>query len=182
MASARWHGVRSWSTCRRLGTGLALALAVTVGAAPSAEAAKSPTRSGPEAVAAARDGCRAEGNAILVRVHGVHNTDGQVVAVLYGDDPDSFLKNGKRLARTVVPAAAETVALCLPSPGQGTFAVAAFHDEDSDLRLSKDFFGLPAEGWGLSDNPPFKLRRPRFDEAAFHVRPGIFVIDINLRY
>jgi uncharacterized protein (DUF2141 family) len=163
--------------------GLALALAAIVAAGPGPAAAKSsPTRSGPEAVADASDGCRADGNAILVRVHGVRNADGQVVAVLYGNDPESFLKNGKRLARTVVPASAETVSLCLSSPGQGTFAVAAFHDEDSDLHLSKDFFGLPAEGWGLSNNPPFKLRKPRFQEAAFQVHPGVFVIDINLRY
>jgi uncharacterized protein (DUF2141 family) len=158
-------------------------LAATAAITPRPAAAKSsPTRSGPEAVADAAGGCRADGNAILVRVHGVRNTGGQVVAVLYGDDPDNFLKNGKRLARTVVPAAEGTVALCLTSPGQGTFAVAAYHDEDGDMRLSKDFFGLPAEGWGLSNNPAFKLRKPRFDEAAFQVQRGVFVIDINLRY
>lgn len=144
--------------------------------------AKSPTRSGPEAVADAEAGCRADGNAILVRVHGVRNTNGQVVAVLYGDDPAAFLKNGKRLARAVVPASAETVSLCLPTQGSGTYAVAVFHDEDSDLHLGKGLFGLPDEGWGLSNNPPFKMRKPRLEEAALRAEPGVFAIDITLGY
>jgi uncharacterized protein (DUF2141 family) len=33
----------------------------------------------------------------------------------------------------------------------GTYAAVAFHDEDGDEKLGKNFFGVPSEGWGASN-------------------------------
>lgn len=157
---------------------IAAALLSSLGWA-KAEPGHAPAKANPPSSASA---CAPGKDGILVRVHGVESSEGQIVAVLYGDNPSYFLKNGKRLARGIVPARPGTVTLCLGNPGPGTYAVAVFHDADSDLHLGRDMFGLPDEGWGLSNNPPFRMRKPKFQEAAFRAPAGVFTIDITLSY
>ena len=48
----------------------------------------------------------------------------------------------------------------------GTYAVATFHDANSDGKLNTTF-GIPTEGFAFSRNPPMKMRAPHFDEASF---------------
>ena len=48
----------------------------------------------------------------------------------------------------------------------GNYAIAAFHDANSNQRLDT-FLGIPREGYGFSGNPAFKPRAPRFSECAF---------------
>lgn len=48
----------------------------------------------------------------------------------------------------------------------GIYAVAAFHDADSDGRLDT-LMGIPTEGFAFSRNPKLRPRAPRFDEVRF---------------
>jgi uncharacterized protein (DUF2141 family) len=122
------------------------------------------------------------GVTLVVRVHGVRSSDGQVVAVLYGDNPDDFLRAGKRLARLRVPAAMGVVVLELQAARPGRYAVAVYHDENGNRKLDTAVTGLPSEGFGLSNNPRIWLRRPRLADAALTVEAGRAAVDIDLRY
>ena len=64
---------------------------------------------GTEALAA----CAAAGDEIVVRVNQLRNGAGNVVAVLYGDNPDDFLRKGRKLAKVWTPAREGTVDVCL---------------------------------------------------------------------
>jgi uncharacterized protein (DUF2141 family) len=133
----------------------------------------------PIPAAAACDGARAS---VVVRVNGVRNSQGFVVAVLYGEQPDDFLKPGKRLARERVAARAGQVAVCLPAPGPGVYAVAVYHDENGDMRLDRSWMGLPTEGYGLSNNPPPAWRWPRHSDSAFRLTGAQIILNVDLRY
>ena len=133
---------------------------------------------GTEAVAA----CSAAGDEIVVRVSQLRNGAGNVVAVLYGDNPDDFLKKGRKLAKVWTPAREGTVDVCLTAPRPGTYAVAVYHDENANIRFDKTWIGLPDEGYGISNNPKFFLAPPHFDEAKFEAMAGPTVIDIDIRY
>jgi uncharacterized protein (DUF2141 family) len=132
--------------------------------------------------ATAEPSCEAARASVVVRVSGVRNSQGSIVAVLYGDRPEDFLKKGKRLARLHVPARPGRVEVCLPTPGPGVYAVAVFHDENGDLRLDRSWMGLPSEGYGLSNNPPPAWRWPQHSESAFKVAGDRVVLDVELRY
>jgi uncharacterized protein (DUF2141 family) len=119
---------------------------------------------------------------VLVRVKGVRSGQGFVVAVLYGDQPEDFLKKGKRLARLRVAARQGRVELCLPAPGPGVYAVAVYHDENGDKKLGRSWLGLPVEGYGLSNNPPPAWRWPRHSDAAFRLPGDHVILDVELRY
>ncbi len=62
----------------------------------------------------------------------------------------------------------------------GTYAIAAFHDENGNGKLDT-FLGIPREGFGFSRNPPLRPRAPKFSECSFdtHDNPAIA---IKMRY
>lgn len=62
----------------------------------------------------------------------------------------------------------------------GNYAVSVFHDANSNGKLDT-FVGIPREGYGFSNNPPFQPRAPRFSEGRMTVI-GRGVATIRLRY
>ena len=119
---------------------------------------------------------------IAVHVRGARSSRGELVVVLYGANPDDFLKKGRRLARERVPARTEAVTVRLAAPGPGLYAVAVYHDENGNRKFDRRWFGLPVEGFGVSNNPKVTLRAPSHAEAAFPVGRGLTVVEISLRY
>ncbi|MGB8603278.1 MAG: DUF2141 domain-containing protein, partial [Rhizomicrobium sp.] len=83
----------------------------------------------------------------------VHSTKGNVTVVVYGDKPSDFLAKGKKLVKVRMPAKPGITRACLILPKPGTYAVAAFHDEDNDHHLTRNMLGLPVEGYAFSNNP-----------------------------
>jgi uncharacterized protein (DUF2141 family) len=130
----------------------------------------------------AAESCEQQANGVLVRVHGVRSAQGSLVAVLYGDKPDEFLKKGGRVLRERVPAQAGTVPVCLAAPRPGTYAVVVYHDENDSRKFERSWTGLPTEGFGVSNNPKPVLRAPTHSESAIQVKAGQQVVNIDLRY
>lgn len=126
--------------------------------------------------------CEQGANSVLVQVQGVRSGNGVLVAVLYGDKPDEFLKKGGRVGRERVPARPGSVTLCLEAPRPGVYAVVVFHDENENGKFDRSWNGLPSEGFGVSNNPRVVLRAPTHGEAAFEVGAGQTVMKIELRY
>lgn len=126
--------------------------------------------------------CDGGAGAIRVNVQGIRSARGTLVAVLYGDDPQQFLQRGKRLARERVPARVGSVDLCLPAARPGTYAVVVYHDEDDDRQFDRRWNGLPAEGFGVSNNPRMLLGVPSHSDAAFKVGNVPTTITITLTY
>ena len=54
----------------------------------------------------------------------------------------------------------------------GAYAIAVMHDENGDGKLDKNFFGVPTEGYGVSNNRTHALRNPSWDESRFVLEPG----------
>jgi uncharacterized protein (DUF2141 family) len=136
----------------------------------------------PAAGRAAAPPCDQTASSLLVQVNGVRSDRGALVAVLYGDNPETFLKKGARLARERTPARPGGVALCLGAPRPGTYAVAVYHDENDNGKFDRSWTGLPSEGFGVSNNPRPALRAPTLGESAVQVGTGRKVVNIDLRY
>jgi uncharacterized protein (DUF2141 family) len=64
----------------------------------------------------------------------------------------------------------------------GTYAVAAIHDEDGDERLDRGLFGVPQEGFGVSNDPPVRLGLPRFEDAIFRLEPPGRELRVSIHY
>ena len=134
----------------------------------------------PAAMAAA---CSQAADEIVVRISNLRNGAGNVVAVLYGNDPPNFLKRGTKLEKSWQPVAGQgTVDVCLTAPEPGTYAVVVYHDENANVKFDKNWIGLPIEGYGISNNPTIFLVPPAFEEAKFEALAGPTVVPVEVHY
>ena len=127
------------------------------------------------------EGAHAAGTSKLtVQVSGVHSARGEIAITIYPDDRRRFLAKGGKVARVRVPAAA-SVRVCLWLP-PASYAVAIYHDVNGDRDFNRTLVGLPAEGFGFSNNPETKLGLPPLSHARFKLAPGEGAISIQMRY
>jgi uncharacterized protein (DUF2141 family) len=133
--------------------------------------------------AAGAEACAASAETRLrITVTGVRSAKGTLTLMLYGDRDEDFLKKGARLDRIRVPAARGQVQACMPVPKPGSYAISLYHDEDGNKKLTKNWVGLPTEGYGFSRDAPVTYRLPQLDEAVITALPGDNFLTITMRY
>ena len=106
--------------------------------------------------------CSREPNPIVVTVHGVRSDKGTLKAKLYGDNPDDFLRKGKKIDSHRVSAKKNTTVLCLYVPQPGMYAIAVHHDENGN----KKAIVIPISVWNKIQEELEELEDIRaYDEA-----------------
>jgi uncharacterized protein (DUF2141 family) len=134
--------------------------------------------------ALADDGCsgvHAAGTAkLVVHVTGVRSAQGEVAITLYPDNRRKFLAKTGKLVRVRLPAAA-SVTTCFWLP-PANYAVATYHDADGDRDFDRTIMGMPAEGFGFSNNPETKIGLPPLSQVRFRLPPGEGSVTIQMRY
>lgn len=88
-------------------------------------------------------------------------------------------KSDPAALRSSAAASAQHLHLDYVPPGR--YAIAVFHDENSNRNLDK-FAGIPKEGFAFSRNPSIKFRAPRFDEVAIDLVPGGNQAQLKMHY
>lgn len=122
------------------------------------------------------------GTWIDVVVEGVRNGNGLIAITLYADNSRKFLVKHGSLYVGRVDAANGTTTGCIFVPRPGVYAIAIYHDEDADQKFNRTGLGLPAEGFGFSNNPSTLAGLPTFKSVRLNIpRPGL-VTRIRLRY
>lgn len=119
---------------------------------------------------------------LQIHVSGIKSGKGNITLMLYGDRDEDFLKKGKRLDRLRVPAKKGDVSVCMPLPAPGSYAISLYHDEDANKKLTRNFLGLPTEGYGFSRDAAVSYRLPQLDEAVFTAMPDDTQVHIRMRY
>lgn len=101
-----------------------------------------------------------------MRIAGLRDSSG-VVRLCLTSRADSFpaCTAGTAVAASV-KAAKGAVEYRFERVKPGTYAIAAFHDANSNGKLDK-VLGVPKEGFAFSRNPPVRPRAPTFREAHF---------------
>jgi len=121
-------------------------------------------------------------NRLRVHVLGLRNDNGNVRCSLFSSAED-FPNNGDLLARTVTaPIVARTATCEFAGVAPGIYAVVLFHDENGDGKFNRDWFGLPEEGYGFSNDAPARFHPPRFDDASFSFAGGTLEMPVHIRY
>lgn len=64
----------------------------------------------------------------------------------------------------------------------GTYAISVFHDENQNNKMDTNFFGIPNEGTGNSNNPIVEGGPPNFDECKFNFDYSKNLIQISVKY
>ncbi len=114
-------------------------------------------------------------------VKDVKKSIGRITADVYPNDPESFLRGrrGGRIMQVKFAAKSPVTHFCITVPESGQFAVAVYHDKNANNNFDRGPFGLPAEPWGISNNPKVRFRPPSVEEAIFPV--GIDGAKVEIR-
>jgi uncharacterized protein (DUF2141 family) len=122
------------------------------------------------------------GNLISVVVVDLHSSVGQMDCALFGS-ADGFPDNPNKAIKTTIAKVENSQARCdFSGVAAGDYAVAVFHDENSNGELDRNFIGIPKEGVGASNGATGKFGPPRFDDARFTYKGGSTTLTIRLTY
>jgi uncharacterized protein (DUF2141 family) len=156
----------------------ALALAtLTLGSAAAQPLAAEGTATPPA-------GCTGPASSTWLNVvaENVRNGNGVIAITLYADNPSKFLVKRGSLYVGRVEATAGTTRGCIFVPKPGVYAVALYHDENRDGKFDRTGIGLPAEGYGFSNNPATLAGLPQFRSVRLGVaKPGL-TTRIGMKY
>jgi uncharacterized protein (DUF2141 family) len=125
----------------------------------------------------------AQESTIRVQVSGFRNGQGNLACALFAQE-EGFL-NGEFAQAKVKSAVALPMSECVfTGVKPGRYAVSVLHDENGNGELDKYWlFGIPKEGYGVSNNKTYATHAPRFEESAFAIggEPEL-LLKVTLRY
>lgn len=119
---------------------------------------------------------------LLVQVENVKSSRGLIAVTLYTDVRRKFLAKRGSLYVGRVPARQGRTDVCIHVPKPGIYALAVYHDADSDRSFDRTSLGLPAEGFGFSNNPPTFLGMPNFGAVRIRVPHSGVRTMVKLKY
>jgi uncharacterized protein (DUF2141 family) len=120
---------------------------------------------------------------IVVTVANVRNAAGKVRCALFTTAPGFPGPSPLDRGQSNVPAAKGEVRCAFEKVPPGSYAVSVLHDENDDAHLDTNFFGIPKEGYGASNNVLPRASSPSFDAARFSLAQGEQrALSISLKY
>jgi uncharacterized protein (DUF2141 family) len=118
-------------------------------------------------------------NSVIVKVTGIEEMKGEISIGLFSDEEN--YPNGDVFAGTFVKADNETITYTFENIPEGVFAIAIYHDENSNKKHDKNFLGIPKEGYAFSNNVFGTFGPPKFEKTKFEVKEDI-QLEIKLKY
>ncbi len=125
--------------------------------------------------------CNGADNQIRLVVTGVKHSTGRITADLYRNQEDGFLKKRGRITQVKFAAKAPVTSFCIIAPKTGSYAIAVYQDENANDNFDKGPLGLPAEPWGISNNPKVRFKPPPVEKALFEVNHAGAEVEIKLK-
>ena len=124
---------------------------------------------------------QAQASRLIVTIQGMRDADGYLYVALF-TKPDGFPDGNYSAQHMKLKAAAEPLTVVLADLAPGTYAVGAYHDENSNGRLDTNVIGYPTEGYALSNGIRAMFSRPRFINAAVPVGGGDTHVTLRIKY
>ncbi|TJY36235.1 DUF2141 domain-containing protein [Pontimicrobium aquaticum] len=106
-----------------------------------------------------------KGQDVTITIDNISNERGHVIIGLH--TVDTFMKT-RGLQLTAAKVKDEKVVYTFKNVAPGNYAILALHDENDNKRMDFEPNGMPAESYGISNNPTL-MGPPTFSEGKFEV-------------
>jgi len=124
----------------------------------------------------------AQNGKITVTVTNFKSQKGLVLCCLNNKEDGFPGEQNKALSCQKISIAGSKVQFTFLNVVPGTYALAAYHDENNDGTLNTNFLGIPKEGVGVSNNKMRNFSSPKYNEAKFAVPAnGEIKMEIKLK-
>jgi uncharacterized protein (DUF2141 family) len=124
---------------------------------------------------------RASAETLTITVRDIRSSDGDIRISVY-NSADSFLVDGQTAATRTLSAQEGDVEIVFAGLKPGTYAAAAFHDENRSGDFDTNFIGIPREGYGFSNGARASLGPPDFEDASVFLSQIGSETDLSLTY
>ena len=120
---------------------------------------------------------------LTVAINGIENQKGQICLRIYNNEKGFPNGNKSEVASKCTKITGNSLKQQFTGLKKGTYAVAVIDDRDGDRKLDRDFFGIPEEGFGISNNPTVSIQTgsPKFQQASFELTENT-TIEIAMKY
>jgi uncharacterized protein (DUF2141 family) len=115
---------------------------------------------------------------LTVEISNIQNNNGKLTLGLF-DTKESFKKEIDPYRGARVDISDKTIKYIFKNLPNKTYALSVYHDENNNKKLDKNWFGIPKESYGWSNNPNPSMRGATFDEAKFELNNNT-TIDIKM--
>ncbi|WP_189523308.1 DUF2141 domain-containing protein [Nostoc sp. PA-18-2419] len=120
---------------------------------------------------------------LTVVVNGIDHQKGEICFRVFGGEKGFPMSNTSEVQSGCTKITGTSVKKEFSGLKPGTYAVAVVDDQNGDHKLNKDFFGIPTEGFGISENPTVSIQTgtPKFRDASFVVNKNT-TVNIKMKY
>ncbi|WP_414563596.1 MULTISPECIES: DUF2141 domain-containing protein [unclassified Anabaena] len=120
---------------------------------------------------------------LTVVVNGINKQKGEICMGVYSKAKGFPMSTNDVLKSACVQPSGNTLTHTFSGLKPGNYAVAVIDDQNGDRKLNTDFFGIPKEGFGISQNPTVSIATgtPKFHDASFFMNQNT-KINIFMKY
>lgn len=106
----------------------------------------------------------ANSGTLVLEVKNLQQADGTIYIAIY-KGKENFLNEDKAILRSKKVTKKGTIEIDLDNLEYGDYALAIFHDLNSNKELDTNMVGIPKEPFGFSRPMVSKFREPRYEEV-----------------
>lgn len=120
---------------------------------------------------------------LTVNVNGVRHQKGEICFRVYASEEGFPMSDTSEIQSGCTKITGKTVSKSFYGLPAGKYAVAIVHDENGNRKLDTNFFGIPKEGFGISNNPTVSIQTgtPAFSKSSFSVSKNT-TVNISIKY
>lgn len=119
---------------------------------------------------------------MIVKIDGLRSAVGQVMVFIYNNEEDFPTKRDRAFKSKSIPASALSLTVPFDDIPGGTYGVAVYHDENSNGKMDRNWYGTPKEGYGASNDATGTFGPPKFKDAKFDFKNSQDTIKIIIHY
>lgn len=110
---------------------------------------------------------------LTVKVTKIQSAKGQILLAVF-DNPDGFPSDNENMLTYKVkkPTGKTELSITISGLKPGKHAFSVLHDENSDFKMDRNFFGYPTEPYALSTNFHPLLSPPSFSDCEISLAQG----------
>ncbi|HEY1872489.1 MAG TPA: DUF2141 domain-containing protein [Chitinophagaceae bacterium] len=119
---------------------------------------------------------------LTINLTNFRNNKGHAGLTLFKGE-EGFPKSPEKAVRALyVPIANNKAVVVFDNLPEGEYAISVYHDENDNKKMDTNFFGIPKEGVGASNNARGHLGPPKYSDARFVFRVNQQTISIQIIY
>jgi uncharacterized protein (DUF2141 family) len=120
---------------------------------------------------------------LTVVVNGIRHQKGEICLRVYASEKGFPMSDTSEVQSGCTKITGKSVTKHFYGLKPGKYAVAIVDDQNGNRKLDTDFFGIPKEGFGISNNPTVSIQtgNPKFNKSSFTVTKDT-TINISVKY